>query len=267
MLNNRKNRAEIAKETVSVCKKGEYKVGNKTCNLSWTALTKFYSVEDISGIDIPKLHSKEAVVSVVNESVVDTVWNSSVEDIRLGVLNFASAYHPGGGFLNGSMAQEEAIAYCSDLYLKLTERTATKFYDMGRECNTKAHTDNMMYSNVNFIRDSEFKFREPKEVGVITCAAINKGAMINNGESIVECNTIMKDRMRNILILFMYFAKESVVLGAFGCGVFQNNNEDIARIWKELLYDEGYIYCFKEVTFSVLEDRNNSYTVFNRVLG
>ena len=35
----------------------------------------------------------------------------------VGVLNFASAKNPGGGFLNGSMAQEESLAIASAMYV------------------------------------------------------------------------------------------------------------------------------------------------------
>jgi uncharacterized protein (TIGR02452 family) len=38
---------------------------------------------------------------------------------RTGVLNFASAKHPGGGFLGGAKAQEESLARSSGLYYSL----------------------------------------------------------------------------------------------------------------------------------------------------
>ncbi len=40
---------------------------------------------------------------------------------RVGVLNFASAKNPGGGFLRGANAQEESLARSSSLYLALSQ--------------------------------------------------------------------------------------------------------------------------------------------------
>lgn len=52
----------------------------------------------------------------------------AVLEDKMTVLNFASAKHPGGGWLNGSMAQEESLALATTLYLPLS-KTAKPMYD------------------------------------------------------------------------------------------------------------------------------------------
>lgn len=52
---------------------------------------------------------------------------------RIGVLSFASATKPGGGFLSGAQAQEESIARASTLYTSIITPTANQFYQLHKK--------------------------------------------------------------------------------------------------------------------------------------
>jgi hypothetical protein len=79
------------------------------------------------------------------------------DDNKIGILNFASAKHPGGGFLNGAQAQEESIARSSTLYPSLMSETATPFYTVHRhDPQAGYYSHSMVYSpNVLLLRDDE----------------------------------------------------------------------------------------------------------------
>ena len=63
----------------------------------------------------------------------------------------------------------------------------------------------------------------------------------------------MKNRMRKILYLFAYYNCTNIVLGAFGCGVFGNSPDDVAKYWYELLYEENLKSYFEYISFSILD--------------
>ncbi|CAF1648869.1 unnamed protein product, partial [Didymodactylos carnosus] len=66
---------------------------------------------------------------------------------RVGVLNFASAKNPGGGFLRGSNAQEESLARSSSLYLALTQaRLFNEYYGYNRRGKKGIYSHRMIYS-------------------------------------------------------------------------------------------------------------------------
>ncbi|KAF9522668.1 hypothetical protein CPB83DRAFT_864143 [Crepidotus variabilis] len=96
---------------------------------------------------------------------------------RIGVLNFASAKKPGGGFINGAQAQEESIARSSTLYPSLMTSAAKQFYRFyGEDPDNAFYTHAMVYSpSVVLFRNDKGNFRAPIEVDILTSAAVNAG--------------------------------------------------------------------------------------------
>ena len=100
----------------------------------------------------------------------------------IGVLNFASAKKPGGGFINGAQAQEESIARSSTLYPSLTTREGKKFYTHYQaDPNNAFYTHAMVYSPaVVLFRGDMGDLKKPIDVDVLTSAAVNAGDVREN---------------------------------------------------------------------------------------
>ncbi|MFR3753045.1 MAG: TIGR02452 family protein [Enterocloster sp.] len=95
-----------------------------------------------------------AVHGIVPQWMPFLSWQGE-NQCRCAVLNFASAKNPGGGFINGAMAQEESLAASSCLYKTLTAHET--YYRMNRACSTMIYTDHAIFSpDVVFFRDGRF---------------------------------------------------------------------------------------------------------------
>jgi uncharacterized protein (TIGR02452 family) len=55
---------------------------------------------------------------------------------------------------------------------------------------------------------------------------------------------------------------DNLVLGAWGCGVFGNDPKDVSNWFKRLLFENGYIHCFKNVSFGVYDRQGSNYETF-----
>ena len=193
-------------------------------------------------------------VRVENISTVEAVRTLAAEGkTGIGVLNFASAKNPGGGFLNGAMAQEESLAASGGLYRTLTPHEG--YYRRNRACGTMMYTGCAIYSpGVVFFRDGEFRLvQRPVTASVLTLPAVNLGQVLQKGEDPARARVVMKERMRRALRLFGAMGAQSLVLGAYGCGVFRNDPRQVARWWRELLAEPAFADRFPRVVFAVLD--------------
>ena len=170
---------------------------------------------------------------------------------RVMVLNFASAKNPGGGFLGGSQAQEESLARSSALYPCINQMQ--KMYRENRKSESCLYFHYMIYSpDVPVIRtDNGDLLERTYNVSFITAPAPNAGVarkrLPNPAETI---QTTMLERMDRILGLCMLHKCDTLVLGAYGCGVFGNNIDDVAYYFRVLL-TKKYKNVFQHVHFAV----------------
>ncbi|KJB87149.1 hypothetical protein AZ66_14750 [Paenibacillus sp. E194] len=256
-------RKEIAEETLRIQRQGFYEYKGRrvefaTAQKQSEANSELISPEQgetlIRGIDeLPKL-PQEPVYFVANETTVKSILDfAEIGKGRVGVLNFASAKNPGGGFLNGAMAQEESLAASSGLYE--TQLRNERYYKANRACKSMMYTNHAIYSpDVVFFRNQRFDLIErPVTASVLTLPAVNYGQVLLKGEDPRKAECMMKDRMRLALAIFAQKGDKNLILGAYGCGVFRNDPVKVAGWWRELLKDEGLGYLFSEIRFAVLD--------------
>lgn len=265
------DRKATAKETLRILEQGYYMYGSEKVSIEEEhkrSVEGSVLIAPAEGMELLKTYEKGSrktetcVCSAWDISAVEAAWKLSLEGKKhIAILNFASAKNPGGGFLNGAMAQEESLAASSGLYETLIVHEA--YYKNNRECPSMMYTDHAIYSpEVIFFRNGSFKLLEnPFTASVLTLPAVNMGQVVLKGEDTAEAEIVMQRRMKLALSIFAEKGAENLVLGAYGCGVFRNDPVKIAAWWDELLSGEFKGY-FEQVVYAVL-DRSKNKTCLN----
>ena len=268
-INWREINRTTAKETRKVIKQGFYEKDGKKINLIGE---KFYSAIAISPAESEDLVKKVSIpddgisakISVVD---VDTFEACRHGDEKFLAMNFANAKHPGGGFLSGANAQEEALCRESTLFDSLSSVEAQKMYDYNQTHNKHLYSDYMIISpNVCIFRDIKDQFLDvPALTSVITVPAPNRnGAAQRVPQEMID--TAMKSRLKKMFAVSSYYGYKHLVLGAWGCGAFGNDPRTVAEYFRELLFDEGYRYLFDTIIFAIFDRGEKvNFNVFREV--
>lgn len=258
MDNVKRKFKEIAGETLKIITEGEYEVNNRTVVLPQKESVRFSTVEVFSPDKSRRWLTPDSIRDYKQAKMCRfTVTNEdsfrAAERLKEPmVLNFASARHPGGGFLNGASAQEESLCRCSTLFASLASNEAQEMYAYNNENQISTYSDYMLFSPyVVVFRDTEKGLLEkPFVVSVASVPAPNRsaGARYETDDTIRE---VLLRRIRRMLTWAVKNGNKNAVLGAWGCGVFKNDPKQVASCFRQVLVDEGYGFCFDEVCFAV----------------
>lgn len=254
-------------ETVKICKEGFYtnKKGEKkdVSDMVKRAIESSIVVKPDQEFKLPGDDQKngKGIIEVTREFSLEACQRLVKQGIVNPVcLNFASARNPGGGFCGLNEAQEENLCRSSALFF--TQIQHPEMYQFNREGKSLLYSDYMIYSPlVPVWRNTKYDLLDdPYCISFISAPACNA----SRGAAIDELRSAMYKRCKKILDLALANGSKGIILGAYGCGVFKNNAEDVAGYFKRLLIDEGYLKFFDKVVFPIAGSKN---AVFKGVLG
>lgn len=202
------------------------------------------------------------------------------------LLNMASLYHPGGGVLDGSSAQEEDLCRRSTLAASLYQFSLTggKHGDLAQMVGVKRRAERYPMDNrfggiyspdVTFIRSTRDEgyalLDEPYSMAVISVAALNYNPrhghnQLQNGRIPEQDKPVLLDKIRTILRIGALHGHDSLVLGAFGCGVFCTPPAQMAQLFRTVLAEAEFQNRFRRVVFAILDTPNsNNFTPFRTI--
>jgi uncharacterized protein (TIGR02452 family) len=258
-MKNREQRVAIATDTVAIIAAGHYitPAGRVVDIASQIEAARTGTVlHDLSTlVTLPReTGTRPADLEVTPETTFAALQRLTQEGATdLGCLNFASAKNPGGGFLTGAQAQEEALARSSGLYDCLL--TQPGYYEINRSHRSCLYQDLAIVSPcVPFIRDDEgILLEEPVIATVITSPAPNAGAVASNEtDAVPKIIPTLQRRAEMVLRMAVLHGVKNLVLGAWGCGVFRNDPVAVAGAFHQLLQPEGvYHRRFQRVVCAV----------------
>lgn len=248
-------------------------------------IPEYMSVEDMmpEAEDPRCRYGEDATIVISKKRSFEAA--SAYWDKQVCVHNFASATNPGGGVVRGSSAQEECLCRCSTLYFCLnTPEMWSGFYSPHRNTQDPLHNDDCIYTpkvcvmktdtaEPKLMREEDWYF-----VNVVTCAAPNLRFMpsnaMNSGDGInpahiteEELLALHEKRLTRILDVAAAAGNEVVVLGAFGCGAFENDPRIVAKAAKNVV--AKYRRCFETIEFAIYcapRDEQN-YRIFKEMFG
>ena len=251
---------EAATEVLKLIEAGRYSVDSAVVDFanqqaSAVDKTRLYKPKEIeslppsaSAANKPTIRVTDGTTQVIALQMTTT---GDSNNQHVGLLNFASARNPGGGFLNGAKAQEEDLCRCSGLYPCLLQ--CMEYYDINRKQDSLLYTDHAIFSPlVPFFKTcgtGEF-VNLPFVVSVITAPAPNSAPFLRGNPNLVdELAQTFRRRWRNVLRIARDQNITHLLLGAWGCGAFGGDPIVASTTAKDAIESEGA--GFEEIVFAI----------------
>lgn len=243
--------------------------------------------------DLPPLRKEDCpnhpktTIRVINEDAFDAAISMMASDkdkdnpdttnqppTRPAVLNHASDTSPGGGWINGAMAQEEALCYRSSLSLSL-HKQYYPFRPLQGIYTRDVVIIRSSMGNGHKLMDANEPADQRPVLSVLSVAALRRPHTVEaSGDQRVvfakkEDRVTTKNKMMLVLRMAASRGHDRLVLGALGCGAFRNPVHEVVECWKEVFEEQEFRGgWWKEVWFAVMDKSNAGiFDAFEKTLG
>jgi uncharacterized protein (TIGR02452 family) len=250
--------SELAKRNEEIAGRGSYRTadGTEVVIRDWLARAQQETVSyppDWSVTDDPSDRPAGSAFEVTAEgsmAAAQRLVREYGDTAAVGVLNFASARNPGGGYLRGARSQEEDLCRSALLYSCLLG--APDYYEAHRASSDLRYSHRVIFSpGVPVVRDERGELlAQPYQVDFLTSPAPNAGELhVRSQSSPAELGELLTERAHRVLAVAARHGVRHLVLGAWGCGVFRNDPVQVAEAFAAALERHGR--SFERVVFAV----------------
>ena len=254
---------KIAKETQDILRRGYYKIENTKIDVNLST-----GVYDFEKIEVYSQNHLKDMIEDTDSFMKEHFYSPQEHDITICqgasyeiakdyfrplILNTANALVPGGGCLTDIDTEEARLCRATSLYRSLSSQKATQVYLYNENNKSFRHSDYMLLSPlVAVIRDHNMELlRHPYPVSILSAVPVDckEGNTSNFLKS--EMEQIMKMRIRMILMVAARNMYRNLILTPFGCEEYGHKPEQIARYFRDVLWEEQYIEYFEHIVFAI----------------
>lgn len=233
--------------------------------------TQIYDSSIFNGL-LVFVKEQKAKITVENLTTVEAIkkyQGSSLQDINdykdLIALNFASYKNPGGKFLQGSFAQEESLCHESFLYNVLRRFDKTYYAQNRSYINRCLYRDVAIFTPYILFQEINENSDEKWAANILTCAAPNyKAAKRYYDVNEITNFSALRSRIEFIMRIIAIQQPRVLILGAFGCGVFGQDPNMVAKLFKESI--DSMIYQPEQIVFAIPYNfHKENYEAFEKI--
>ena len=216
---------------------------------------------------------------VLNQDCILVTRDLVEQGYNPALLNMASLYHPGGGVLQGSSAQEEDLCRRSTLAISLYQFSLPggRYGDLADMVGVKRRAERYPMDNtyggiyspgITFFRATKDEgyalLDNPFQAAVISVASLNynpkhgHNSLDENGNIPEADKPVLKEKIRTILRIGILKGHDSLVLGALGCGAFCTPPAQMARLFHQVLDEEEFRGRFSKIVFAIIDSPSSN---------
>ncbi len=264
-------RMAVFKANAKIFKAWPAYLGNREAHQLAKAYTNAFTVS------VPKL-STDTVTACVNADCADVAKALLDEGLHPAILNLASATSPCGGYHKGTNAQEECLSQMSTLSQSLYQFGNPKYKHIRQADVTLVPGVYPMNRNfggiyspcVTFFRHNADRYYGLREE-TFDCPVVSVASLSNrekndytnderiyfdtNGCLTEEGRQIESNKIRTLFRIALENGHDSMVLGAFGCGVYHLHSQEVAALFRDILEEPEFKNSFKKLIFAIYEGK------------
>lgn len=226
------------------------------------------AISDIYGPNMPErapARQQPWINSVVELVPLDSVSCAFEKPYKgkTAILNFASYKNPGGFFLGGSAAQEEALCHESNLYPILLNFEHDYYAENRKKLNRALYTNRAIYSPLVVFEHNG----ERKEIDVLTCAAPNfRAAHRYQNVQLPENEKVFRDRINFMFHVAELNKVDTLIAGAWGCGVFGQHPGITCKLMLDELFLNKFQISHVYLAIPNADGRQPNFIQFNNII-